>query len=1034
MKFSVAARVFSIFAFIVVLAIGIGSTIYFDAIDQRSRASLNNEKISTIDRDAARLSASVLRVADIVMMLAAGDGGTPGNADMRELLMSTVNDATGTAERLAVALGNKDLIADITSSHLALLNVLKSGSGAADLVPVAKAYNAAADAVSGQASAFIAETRSAVEVRAHAAGQKALVLVIGGLAAAVLAVFYLYRNVIRRLLHLQSSMSAFVEGRDEEIPTVGNDEIASMGRALDYLVTTLKRREASLEEQLNFQRTLLDTIPNPIFYKDDNGKFTGANAAFESVVGLTPDEVVGKTAFDIDRPDLAERFDPQDRGTGAGKKRYSYETEKAYADGKLHHVMIEKAHFINADGKSTGVAGVMIDITRLKEAERELQDAKEIAESANQAKSSFLAAMSHEIRTPMNGVSGMVELLEQTRLEREQRNMLRTVRESAESLLRIIDDILDFSKIEAGRMDLECVPVPLPSIISGVAETLAPSIRKQGRDVSLITFADPHVPAWVMSDPVRLRQILMNLAGNAAKFTEAGKIVISIENAENRDGGVVIRFKVSDTGIGISAENQKKLFEAFTQAEGSITRRFGGTGLGLSISRRLVDLMGGQIGIESELGKGATFWFELPFQLGTPTDDADIDEAIPKLSDISVLVCMPDPEERSFIATYLEHNGIRYTTAETVGQLLERCAMCDIVIIDEWPGSGGATEELANAIITETAGRNPPGIVKLKNQPAASARTGGQSGVSLQRPYSEHALVSAIAAAAGRIDPARISVTNDTDDHVLFAAPPSIDEARKAGRLILAAEDHPVNRQVLMRQLHTLGYAVEMTENGLDALQKWQDGDYALILTDCHMPEMDGFELTAAIRAAEEATGRHTPIIAATANALQGEAENCIRAGMDGYLAKPVKLDALANEIAKWLPDAAPLEVADAPETRTQAPEQGDEVIDLTVLRGICHGDEKMLLEMLGDFLDINQSVVDDLLQAVDNSKGDDIRSHAHKLKGSAGTAGAKRLAEAAKALEKSNNSDGDGDLAAFARTLKSEFAAVRSKIDSLKG
>jgi len=418
---------------------------------------------------------------------------------------------------------------------------------------------------------------------------------------------YLYWHVIRQLLLLQTSMAAFVEGREADIPTSGNDEIASMGRALDYLVTTLRRREALLGDQLDFQKTLLDTIPNPIFYKNDNGQFTGANAAFESVEGLTPYEIIGKSPFDLDRPDLAERYDPQDRAVGMGKRRYSYETQKIFADGKKHHVMIEKAQFENADGKTTGVAGVIVDITRLKEAEQELQVAKEIAESASQAKSSFLAAMSHEIRTPMNGVTGMVELLEKTHLEREQRNMLRTVRESAEALLRIIDDILDFSKIEAGRMDLENVPVSLSAIINGVADTLAPSVKERGRDVSFISFADPNCPDWVLSDPVRLRQILMNLAGNAVKFTEAGKVVIAVEKVEMKNDNIILRFRVSDTGIGISKDNQQKLFEAFTQAEGTITRRFGGTGLGLSISRSLVDLMGGRIGVESELGQGATF-------------------------------------------------------------------------------------------------------------------------------------------------------------------------------------------------------------------------------------------------------------------------------------------------------------------------------------------------------------------------------------------------------------------------------------------
>lgn len=1027
MKFSVAARVYTVFAILIVLAFGIGGYIYLD--EQRIDERIENlvERRLAVRVDIARLddlAKSVRALAETIDGLETFEQ----RDDLTSMVLSSLANGETIAARLAKTVPETDF-GGITEARNGLVKALNNGT---DLVPAALHYNEATGILSSSIVTAITEERSAVSRLNELSERNALVFAIFGLIVASAAMTYLYRNVIRRLLRLQSSMSAFVEGREEEIPTEGSDEIASMGRALDYLVTTLKRREARLEEQLIFQRTLLDTIPNPIFYKDDNGKFTGANAAFEAVVGLPPDEVVGKTPYDIDRPDLAERYDPQDRGTGLGKKRYSYETEKAFADGKMHHVMIEKAHFMNADGKSTGVAGVMVDITRLKEAEIELHEAMEVAESANQAKSSFLAAMSHEIRTPMNGVTGMVELLEQTRLEREQRQMLRTVRESAEALLRIIDDILDFSKIEAGKMDLEHVPVSLSSIVNGVAETLAPNIRKQGRDVSLITFTDPGVPSWVKTDPVRLRQVLMNLAGNAAKFTEAGKVVISAEKTQSADGQVTVRFQVSDTGIGISKENQLKLFEAFTQAEGSITRRFGGTGLGLSISRRLVDLMGGKIGVESELGKGSTFSFELPFELSAPAPDAAAEHGLPALRDVSVLICIPDAEERKIIETYLDHNGISHAVADTVGAMLERCAMYNVTLVDDWPGSGGTADELASAIADETAGQNSPGIIRLKNHAPTSGKSKKRPGIVLQRPYRERTLIESLGVAAGRIDPGEVRVSSEADDRLPVDAPPSIEDARNAGRLILAVEDHPVNRQVLMRQLHTLGYAVEMAEDGAKALEKWQEGGYALVITDCHMPEMDGFELTAAIRAAEEATGEHTPIIAATANALQGEAENCLRAGMDGYLAKPVKLDALANEIGKWLPDVEmPIEL---PTPSPSAPKTSDDVIDLAVLRGICHGDEGMLLEMLGDFLEINQDVIEELLSAIEMKKSADIRSHAHKLKGSAGTAGAKRLAEAAKALEKSSGDGTDAEIATFAHTLKSEFDAVRAKIESLKG
>ncbi len=541
-------------------------------------------------------------------------------------------------------------------------------------------------------------------------------------------------------------MSAFVEGRNEEIPTDGNDEIAHMGRALDYLVTTLQRREERLEDQLSFQRTLLDTIPNPIYYKDNDGRFLGANAAFESVIGRPPEDIVGRTPFELDRPDLAERFDPEDRPAGAARRRYSYAGKKLFADGKPHHVMIEKAQFIDADGRATGVAGVLVDITRLKEAEEELQTAKNAAEAANQAKSAFLAAMSHEIRTPMNGVTGMVELLERTRLEREQRQMLRTVRESAESLLTIIDDILDFSKIEAGRLDLEAVPVSVPKILHGVAETLAPNILKRGRDLDLLGYIDAEVPAWILGDPVRLRQILLNLGGNAVKFTEAGKIIMTADTVI-RDGRNNIRFRVSDTGIGIATGNLEKLFAAFQQAEGSITRRFGGTGLGLSISRRLVEMMGGKIGIESTLGKGSTFWFEIPALVVAAPPDA-MSEDLPDVVGLRVLVAASDADERHFIDQYLQ--GIAVTTrgAENVGEIIRACGLVDVVIVSDWSGSGGSAAELADSIGIERSAAAGPGIVHVANNRRRDAKPGRQRHAYLVRPYSRHGLLSAVAAAA----------------------------------------------------------------------------------------------------------------------------------------------------------------------------------------------------------------------------------------------------------------------------------------------
>lgn len=869
-----------------------------------------------------------------------------------------------------------------------------------------------------------------------------LLTLLGGAAVCVSALLLVYvnRSVIARVTGLQNSMAAFVEGRTVEIPTSGKDEIATMGRALDYLVTTLRRREESLEQQLNFQRTLLDTIPNPIFYKDKNGVFMGANAAFEQVTGQPPKNVIGKSPFDIDRPDLAERFDPEDRTPAAGKRRHSYETQKTFADGKPHHVMVEKAQFLDANGSAAGVACVMVDITRLKEAERELNIAKEMAEAANQAKSSFLAAMSHEIRTPMNGVTAMAELLERTQLDTDQRQMLRTVRESAEALLRIIDDILDFSKIEAGRLDLESVPLSVRDTVDSVANNLAPNIVKRARNVDFFTFVDPEIPDSVIGDPVRLRQVLTNLAGNAVKFTEAGKVVITAELDSITNNRAQVRFRIIDTGIGISPENQRKLFEAFTQAEGSITRRFGGTGLGLSISRRLVNLMNGEIGVDSVVGQGSTFWFDLPMEVSdepvanlNPIKDPSYDV---HNSDLSVLVFLSDTDESDFVARYLEHANIRHYVARTAQELIQKCSIFDVVIADAWTGSGGSVQELASAIRDELSAGQKCEIVQVMNSLKKKDRDKMGTRIPLIRPYSCSGLLRAIGAAAGLTETVDISAYSHESEVPNAPNIPTIEAARSAGQLILAVEDHPVNRQVLKRQLHTLGFAVEVAENGAHAMEMWRDGNYGLIITDCHMPEMDGFEMTAAIRAAEETTKRHIPIIAATANALQGEADNCLRAGMDGYLSKPIDLDALRAELSKWLkPGQNQVLLETRPSSvETAQPLGTHQAIDLSVLRGICHGDDDVLHEMLGHFIEINDEVVQELNAAIADENADEVTGLAHKLKGSAGTAGAKKLAEVAKALEIAGSKTQWAIINDLAPDLVSEFGKVREEITSLNG
>ena len=648
----------------------------------------------------------------------------------------------------------------------------------------------------------------------------------------------------------------------------------------------------TLEKEL--LQSLMDNIPDTIYFKDSLSRFTRINQAQALCLGLqSPDEAIGKSDFNFFSEEQAGlSFQDELELLESGKPLINRIEKINRADGSIIWVSTTKIPVKDQLGNITGTVGISRDVTDIEDARKNLDDAKGKAEEANKAKSLFLANMSHEIRTPMNGVIGMSDVLNQTILTDEQREYVSIITKSGNSLLSIINNILDFSKIESGSLELEKAPINIRQIIENVADVLITTASNKG--VDLMNYVDSSIPEIVEGDSMRLSQILINLVNNALKFTEHGEVYFTAELTESTEITFKVLFKVKDNGIGISKDAQQKIFHSFTQVDSSTTRKYGGTGLGLAISKRLVEMMGGTIGVESVEGEGSLFWFTAKFGVSSQKKQVKLTTKL-LIDGLKVLIVDDNRTNRFVFGKYLEIWNCKYDQAENgeiaLKMLIENAEHnnpYDVALIDyqmeKMDGLKLAEQIQKNSRISSTR------LILLSSVTDVIPRSEvARRGFNyfLNKPVKLKELYDVISSVTGNNEEEKLKLAIDTEGFL-----PNLS--------VLVAEDNSTNLKVAQLILKPFITAFDSAENGLIAFEKFKTNRYDVIFMDIQMPVMNGYEATKSIRDYEN-EHKLTPvkIVAMTANAMKEDAEQCLSSGMDEYLSKPFRRDDMFRIIGK---------------------------------------------------------------------------------------------------------------------------------------
>lgn len=793
-----------------------------------------------------------------------------------------------------------------------------------------------------------------------------------------------------------------------------------------------KKLNIHLSRAKNHIEKLFSAVPSAVFIVDTNRHVVSFNRMAEELTGFSKAEVVGK-------PCSLWAVNPCNFHCEMFIASFEKPVEKSICtirrkDGQVR--VIEKNVVQMQDETGTVYGGMesFHDITDRINAEEELRKAKEAAEAANVSKSAFLANMSHEIRTPINGIMGMNSLLLETELTAEQKDFGQGITKSAEALLTLIDDILDFSKIEAGKLLLDSIEFDLRSTIEGAMELIA--YKAVDKSVEISTLVHASLPTRVKGDPGRLRQIIINLAGNAVKFTEQGEVALTLRRESETDTHVTIRCEVHDTGIGIMPEDQRRLFHEFTQVDASTTRKYGGTGLGLTISKRLSELMGGSIGVDSVSGKGSTFYFTAIFEK-CPQLQGERRENIEGIAGKKIMLVDPSSTSSSILMHYITSMGAHCSAADNpqdalaiLHEAVEQKQPFDVAIISlSQIGLNGL--QLAKLVSSDSSLKSTRLVLLTAVGTRGDAEKMKRAGVLayLAKPIKYAQLRDAIgmvlaSGSAALANPNQRSERLITR-HVL------IEESNRNKMRILVAEDNMVNQKVVSKILEKGGLLCDLVANGIEAVEAAARKSYDCILMDCQMPVLSGFDATRAIREEERigADGKHVPIIAFTANAFKEDRDKCIEIGMDDYVSKPVNSVDLLAVIGKWLNRNFETSPHDRPEVAAIVSQEP--TADIPHALAALENDRETFCAVAEVFLTDSPRIISELMAAFGSGAMEVVQRHAHSLKGSSRTVGGVRLGSLAEKVEMACKDKTAAGIAGLLPEIAAEFDRLKSVLQA---